>query len=190
MNGNSFDSQANMTPAARKALLLIDFQKGFLREGTESLCPDVQKLVSDPCFDLVVATRFKNRQGSLWSTAIGWNGLLTESDQAFAVSLPTTAVVIDKETYAIPDNALGLLLERLRGHVVFLAGLEADVCVSIIAAQLFDHGIVPYIITTCTASTRGKEHTQHALVTLARIVGASHILGGSDEITTCMGTIS
>lgn len=160
------------------ALLLVDLQEGFLREHTRHLREPVQVLVRSGAFRAVLATRFLNRPGSLWTEVLGWRGLLTPEEQALAVQLPPGACVIDKSSYGLPENAAREIAEHFAQGTVYLAGIETDVCVSVIAAQLFDHGLPPVILAGFTASARGPGHQTHALVTLGRIVGASRVLPG------------
>jgi nicotinamidase-related amidase len=132
--------------------------------------------VSDRRFELVVATRFLNRPGGLWTSVPGFHGLTLPKEQRLAVALPPASIIIDKETYGIPEEGLISLVEKLQGANVHLAGIETDVSVTIVAAQLFDHGIAPYILADCTASRRGSKYTERALLTLERIVGAQRVM--------------
>lgn len=160
----------------RKVLLLVDFQEGFLTNETRSLREPLQELVLDPSFSLVVATRFHNEEDSLWSRVMHWNGLSTEEQQRLAVELPRNALVIDKTSYGFAPETLCDLLPTLQDAQVFIAGIETDVCVTIIAASLFDAGIVPTILAGYTGSNRGKRHNLHALITLRRIVGRDNVV--------------
>jgi hypothetical protein len=160
----------------RNILLLVDFQEGFLTEETEYLRGPMQALVLSPFFSLVIATRFQNVEGSLWRKVLHWSGLRTTQEQQLAVRLPPRAVVIDKGTYGLPPEKLGELIPLFRDSQVFVAGIETDVCVTIIAAALFDVGIPPIILAEYTGSNRGKSHQAHALVTLSRIVGKEHVV--------------
>lgn len=162
--------------ASANALILVDFQEGFLRESSLHLRKLIQALVLDKRFGTIIATRFVNQPGTLWDTVIGWQGLMRPEEQVIAVALPEQAKIIDKTTYGLPETAWSALDPLLQSKRVFVAGLETDVCVSIIAAQLFDRGIPAYILAKYTASNRGSEHAGHAMTTLARIVGNSHII--------------
>jgi nicotinamidase-related amidase len=163
------------TPALN-ALLLVDFQVGFVRAETEYLLKPVQELVYNNFFSLVIATRFLNVQGSLWQTAIHWDGLLSAREQALAVSLPPASILINKKSYGIPHADLERLLKQLGDSRVFLAGIESDVCVAVIAASLFDAGLAPYILCEFTGTNWGADHQAHALHTLARIVGRDQMI--------------
>ncbi len=162
-----------------KALLLVDFQEGFLREGTRHLREPVGLLLRSGAFRAVLATRFLNRPGSLWTDVIGWSGLLSPAEQALAVSLPANAFVIDKTGYGLPEQAARLIAESCARGTLYLAGIETDVCISVIAAQLFDRGLPPVILADYTASARGPKHQSHALTTLSRIVGAARVVPGN-----------
>src|ERR1035437_3633377 len=167
---------AEVGAPALHVLLLVDFQVGFVRAETEHLLKPVQGLVHDSFFSSVIATRFINVQGSLWQTAIHWDGLLSAREQALAVSLPPASILIDKKSYGIPHKDFEQLLKRLEGSRVFLAGIESDVCVAVIAASLFDAGLAPYVLCEFTGTNRGSEHQAHALDTLARIVGRDQMI--------------
>lgn len=164
------------------ALVLVDFQEGFLRENTAHLRESMQELVSSGAFTAIVATRFLNRAGSLWTDVLGWDGLMTVTEQALAVRLPSATPVIDKYGYGLPETAISNLAASFSKGDVYLAGIETDVCVSAIAAQLFDHGIPAMVLADYTASARGEPHQEHALVTLSRIVGRNRVLRGHFKI--------
>jgi nicotinamidase-related amidase len=157
-------------------LLLVDFQEGFLGPNTEHLRDTVAKLVKDPFFSLVVATRFLNLKSGLWTKVLNWSGLQTTEEQRLAVALPKQSKIIDKTTYGIPAKELSFLLPFFKAGQVFLAGIETDVCVTIIAASLFDVGVAPIILSNYTGTDRGKEHQTHSLITLGRIVGESRVV--------------
>ncbi len=160
------------------ALVLVDFQEGFLRENTAHLRSPVQELVSSGAFRTIVATRFLNSAGSLWTDVLGWDGLMTVGDQALAVRLPANALVIDKQSYGLTEAVLTKLAANLSRGDVYLAGIETDVCVSVVAAQLFDRGIPGIVLADYTASARGEAHQEHALVTLSRMVGRGRVRTG------------
>ena len=165
------------------ALILVDLQEGFLRENTAHLRQPVQELVSSGAFSVIVATRFLNRAGSLWETVIGWAGLMTAGEQALGVELPHETVLIDKSSYSLPAAVISDLGNKFAKGSVYLAGIETDVCVAVIAAQLFDHGIPGIVLADYTASARGESHQEHALVTLSRIVGRNRVVrGGLAEV--------
>jgi nicotinamidase-related amidase len=157
-------------------LLLIDFQEGFLKTDTAHLRGPVQELVRDPFFSQVVATRFQNVEGSPWIDVLRWSGLRSSQEQKLAVEPPPNSIVIDKATYGLPQYVLTTLLPTFRGAEVFIAGIESDVCVAIIAASLFDEGIAPFILAEYIGTTRGADHQRHALITLSRIVGEEHLI--------------
>lgn len=170
--------QVPVLATGESALVLVDFQEGFLRENTGHLRSPVQALVDSDAFRTIVATRFLNRADSLWTNIIGWSGLIAAAEQALAVRLSSGAVVIDKCGYGLPEAVIVELAAKFSKGKVYLAGIESDVCVSVIAAQLFDHGIPVMILADYTASARGEAHQEHALVTLSRIVGRNRVLRG------------
>ena len=160
----------------KRLLLLIDFQEGFLNNGTSELRDRIQSLVVDSRFATVLATKFINLPGGPWRTVLGWEGLQTDDEQKIAVDLPKNARVIEKSTYSLPLPVISNLAAEWPPGSIYLAGLETDVCVAICAAQLFDHDSAPYVIADCTGTTKGDTHQEHALMTLRRIVGRSRVV--------------
>ena len=165
-----------------RTLLLIDFQEGFLKAPTEHLRLLVQELVMDPVFDEVIATRFINAEGSLWRTALNWAGLATAAEQEIAVGLPPWAQVVDKTSYGLPQALVQRIKSRSSSNTVVLAGLEADVCVTVAAAQLFDAGVSVIALSDRMGTNKGEQHHQHALLTLGRIVGRNRVLRMRDML--------
>ncbi len=177
MSGNR--DEVDVLHQGESALVLVDFQEGFLRENTAHLRSPVQDLVLSGAFQVIVATRFLNRDNSLWKTVMGWDGLMTVAEQALAVRLPPETLVIDKHSYGLPETVISELATAFAKGNVYLAGIETDVCVSVIAAQLFDHGVPGIVLADYTASARGEPHQEHALATLSRIVGRNRVLSGT-----------
>ena len=136
----------------------------------------MQRLVINPEFSRVIATRFINTPGSLWESVLGWKGLNTEDVQELAVSLPKSAHIIDKTTYSLPAETLAELLPKLRENEVYVAGVDTDICVSQISGELFDAGIAPWVLEDYTGSTAGYDHHKHGLRTLGRLVGRSRVV--------------
>lgn len=165
----------------KNVLLLVDFQEGFVRKNIDHLREPVQALVRDQIFSQVIATRFLNLEGSPWRRVLQWEGLQSSEEQKMAVELPEHAIIIDKSTYGLERHEFNKLLSEIEGCRLFLAGVKTDICVSIIAASLFDADIIPIIISDCTGTNRGAEHQRHALETLSRIVGQRQIVRSLKE---------
>ena len=160
----------------QNVLLLVDFQEGFLGAETKHLRAPVATLVRDPFFSLVIATRFINLKTGLWTSILNWSGLQTAEEQQLGVTLPQGSRIIDKVTYGIPNEELVRLIPTFEDKQVFVAGIETDVCVAVIAASLFDLGVAPVVLSNYTGTNRGKDHQCHSLITLCRIIGKGRVV--------------
>ena len=157
-----------------RVLLLVDFQRGFMRPELEGLIGPMQALVGDPFFGRVIATQFVNEEGSLWQLVLGWHRLETAEEQALCIVLPAHGRVVAKRSYGLPPGLLAELVEQ--APEVYLAGLETDVCITAVTAQLFDAGLPPRILTEYVGTTKGAEQQEYGLRALGRLAGKANLV--------------
>lgn len=77
----------------------------------------------------------------------------------FAITLPETAKVIEKETYGLKDRMfsgdkfkVGKKIFDASETEVYVVGTDYDACVLAIGFQFFDHGFQPHFILDCVGS--------------------------------------
>ena len=158
-----------------KALIIVDVQKGFVNEQTKHIPALVERLQYD--YDVVYVTRFINQPGSLYRQLIHWDHLSPESEEIELAFTPRPeAIILDKYVYTCIDDAF---MERLRAQdirAVDICGIETDICVTKCAVDLFERGIIPFVLKDYCATHASKEVEEAALSILQRYIGRSQVI--------------
>ena len=144
-----------------KILIIVDMQKGFMTAGNKHLIGKIEKLINSGggFFDEIFATKFINFGKSQYCQHIGWEKMKRSGISEFAITLPETAKVIEKETYGLKDRMfigdkfkVGKKIFNADETEVYIVGTDYDACVLAIGFQFFDHGFQPHFILDCVDS--------------------------------------
>ena len=65
-----------------KIILLVDIQEGYMREGLRTLPKDIEKHIKNYDYDVVIATRFINKNDSLHKADIHIKDMTVFSSKA------------------------------------------------------------------------------------------------------------
>lgn len=165
-----------------KTLVLIDAQNGFVTDThAQNVVNRIWDSLDRGVFDTVIATKFLNKNESVYEKAFDWHGMKAGKDCAVCPELAGYVdVSVTKTTY---DCVNDIFLDALRfGNVgvlpeeVYVAGCDTDVCVLLSAAHLFEIGIRPIVLRDLTWSSGGKKSHKAGLRALSRIVGPQNIM--------------
>ncbi len=158
----------------KSCLLIVDVQNGFINESTKHIPPLIES--AQRKYDYVVATRFFNPDNSFFRTLIKWNRFAPGSDDVLLAFDPRKdALIIDKPTYTcVSESFVGWINDR-GISVVYVCGIDTDICVTKCAVDLFEHGIEPVVLSELCASCAGENAHKNALSTLKRYIGESQI---------------
>ncbi|AZA11657.1 isochorismatase family cysteine hydrolase [Corynebacterium gerontici] len=169
------------------ALLVVDVQAGFISPYTQRALPRIHELIESDAFDLVIATRFHNPEGSPYRKFIKWDRLSTPEEIALDPKVEQSAdVVIDKATYMAGDE-IAASLKAFGIAKVLVVGIDTDVCVLQNAAYLFDHGFEVSIDLEGCATNGGAEADAAAVRLLERTIGRDHVLGSQHQTLASTG---
>lgn len=169
-------------------LLVIDLQKGFIREGVNSYVEDrISKLCDTKAFDCVVTSIYKNYEGSPISRLMGWNKLMTKAEQEVCEGFKDKYdYSFTKTTYsAYCDELIGILKSQNGGELpeaVFLAGVDTECCVLMTATELFEAGIRPILLADYCGAAGGVETHNAGLRSMESLIGTNNMYYG--EITS------
>ncbi len=133
-----------------KTLIVVDMQKGFITKNNEFLQKNIEKLLKNSKFDKIIATKFVNSPQSPYAKFLDWHRFTEADEQQIVVALPKNTQVIEKTSYALPDEIFAG--GGIKGKECYLCGTDYDSCVLAIMFQLFDHNIRPYVIWDCVGS--------------------------------------
>lgn len=155
-------------------LLIVDVQKGFINSATQHIPEKVEKLQMK--YEHVVATKFINKENSFYRKLIEWNKFSENSvDVDLAFSLKENSLCIEKAIYSCISDEFMLFLNTNQIKSVDIVGIDTDICVTKCAVDLFEIGVVPYVIEDHCASHAGIETHQWAIKTLKRYIGRKQI---------------
>lgn len=173
MSGGSFGDTLSERPVA---LIVVDVQAGFISDYTRRCLPRIYELLCSGRFECVIATRFFNKEGSLFRSRIGWGRLSTADEIALDPEVERYAdVVIDKPTYGAGQPLIDEL-ERRGIRDVVLVGIDTDVCVLQNAAFLFDQGFRVSVDIAGCATNGGPAADRAAVALLGRTIGRNFVL--------------
>lgn len=162
-------------------LLVVDIQKGFIVEGAnDGAKARIDELLRGGIFDCVISTVYRNYPGSHISRLIGWNHLIEKEEQAV---VGEAAVRSDhflyKDIYSAYGGELTDILCRENGGVlpecVFVCGVDTECCVLMTAAELFEAGIRPIVLSRYCGASGGDEAHLAGIRSMGSLVGRNNI---------------
>lgn len=170
----------------KNILIVVDIQNGFNRyEQTHVLVDKIIKLTNSGLFDKIIATRFRNREGSQYTKFLNWHRLMESPDIDLVEGIKADEVV-DKWVYTcITDEFMSLLKKLNDGEMpthIFICGADTDCCVLKTATDIFEQGLMPVVLTEYCDSNAGPKSHEAGLLVMGRLIGKKCIV--SDKITS------
>jgi nicotinamidase-related amidase len=163
-----------------KLLVVIDMQKGFN-------CPEAGLVVSNfnkfaHYFENVSFAMFENRKNSLFETQLKWVDFQNDEDRQLidGIKIPGNALFTNHHNYTVYNDELKELINKLKPTDIYLSGLFSDVCLLKTSMDMFDDGIVPYIIKDLSASPHGSVAHDVAFAAMEEALGKDRIVLTSD----------
>ncbi|MET7800498.1 isochorismatase family cysteine hydrolase [Streptomyces decoyicus] len=164
------------------ALVVIDLQNGFVNHHSRHAVPAVSDLVAhwSDTGRPVIFTRYFNHPGSPYERFFQWDRLQeppeTEIAPEFADQALSAYATIDKTGYTLfTPEATDLIRETGWTDLVF-CGIATESCVLKSAADAFEHGYAPWIVTDACASDAGPEVHDAGLVVARRLIGEGQLI--------------
>ena len=160
-----------------KILLLIDVQEGFLNESTQQIPGDIMRHIKSNAYDLVIATRFINKPGSLYQSELNMKDMTMVSNKSKLVEGmgDCADIVLMKSTYSSFTEDVSKLLEKYQMKEVYIAGLNTHNSILATVFNLFDRGIRPIVIENLCGSKLGKRTNDEVLDILRATIGQKNI---------------
>lgn len=163
-------------------LVAVDVQKGFVGPSTQhvpGLVLDLVRAKKDQ-FKSVVATRFFNEPDSNFQKLIDWHRLTDSPDTDLVEGLePLVDDIIDKETYGAVRQ-IAAVADKNNARVIYICGIDTDVCVLQNAAGLFDLGYEPRVIVEASGTNGGPDAQKAAIALLNRTIGGRQVIHSDD----------
>jgi len=158
-------------PERKRALILVDIQEGFLNEKNRWIIPNIQEVIREGEYDLVVEAVFHADEGSLWQRQTGWTLLLQPTVPEIKDMLPARTIGVVKtasSAFKGSKDFAGILKEN-GIEEVHIVGLDTYDCVFATAKESFDPGFFTYVLEECTEASDGKEYRDAALKILRHL---------------------
>lgn len=159
----------------KKILIIVDMQNGFNRyEQMHILANKIISLSKSEIFDTIIATRFLNKESSQYARILNWHRLENSPDIDLIQGIKYDYVV-DKNIYTcINDKFIDFLKDindKEFPRYVFVCGADTDCCVLKIATDLFESGIMPFVLTEYCASNGGNNAHNSGITVMSRLIG-------------------
>ncbi|MFC5662860.1 isochorismatase family cysteine hydrolase [Kitasatospora misakiensis] len=166
----------------RAALVVVDLQNGFVNRHSRHVVPAVEALVDrwSAGGRPVVFTRYVNGPDSPYERLLGWRRLreAPETDLVDAVRghARRARAVIEKRTYTWFTPEAEELSAAERWTDLVFCGVATDSCVLKSAADAFERGFTPWIVTDACASEAGPDVHDAGLRIARRFIGARQLV--------------
>lgn len=159
----------------KKALLIIDVQKGFINEPTKHIPKLVESIQSD--YEHVIITKFYNEEKSPYRSLINWNRFsINSKDTELAFTPRQDALIIEKPIYTCVNDKFLTYLQNHNITTIDICGIDTDICVTKCAVDLFEKNFIPKVLGKYCSSHAGKEHHDFALKILKRYIGKDQVV--------------
>ncbi|WP_150468392.1 isochorismatase family protein [Francisella sp. SYW-9] len=159
-----------------KLLIIVDMQKGFDDINPNNMVKTFNNI--SETFDDICFAMFENQQGSLFETKLKWRNFQNEEDRSLinGIDVPERAKFIWHSTYTVYTKELKQLILKLNNPDIYIAGLFSNVCLIKLAMDMFDDGIVPYIIKDLSRSNSIDGVHNVAFATMKMAIGPDRII--------------
>ena len=167
-------------------LVVVDLQNGFVNRPTRHVVPVVKTLAQQwiSAGGQVVFTRYHNYPGSPYERLLRWYKLRAEPETTLVAELdellPQATTVIDKTGYTVFTAEMDKLIAEHGWTDVVLCGVDTETCVLKSAADAFERGLTPWLISDACASNGGKRMHESGLRLAGRFIGPPHVIGSTD----------
>ncbi|AXH30706.1 isochorismatase [Francisella opportunistica] len=159
---------------------MIDIQKGFNCKELDSIINRFNN--NHNKFDHVCFCMFENRKGSLFEKQLKWVGFQNQEDRKLIekTKIPKNSYFINHHNYTVYNADMKKLINNLNPQQIYLAGIFSDVCLLKIAIDMFDDGVIAYVIEDLSTSLHGLDAHKNAFYNMKLALGEDKIISISD----------
>ncbi|MGW2472429.1 isochorismatase family cysteine hydrolase [Streptomyces sp. NPDC001665] len=164
------------------ALVVIDMQNGFVNERSRHAVPAVSDLVAQwtGAGRPVIFTRYFNYPDSPYERFFQWRRLQEPPETDIVPELAEAAArahaVVDKTGYTLFTPQAAELVRGCGWTDLVFCGIATESCVLKSAADAFEHGHAPWIVTDACASDAGPDVHDAGLVVARRLIGTGQLV--------------
>jgi len=168
----------------KKALIVVDMQKGFLNEHTEKLVRTINHFLETKMdkFDYVWFSKFHNPDNSSFKKHINWKKMTREEEQEIVLEegLLAKGKVFEKHVYTAYTDEILKELEKNGVEELYLCGIGSDSRVLKTALDFFERGIKVKVIRNLTASFDGERMYICGLSVIKKCIGKENVIWHQD----------
>ena len=158
-----------------KNIIIIDMQKGFMKETNYHLIEKINNYLKQNNFDNIFFTKCINDCDSPYTKLLNWSGITMEEEQEIVIDIPQNAKILTKNCYGLSNENIKLFKD-LGITEMEICGTDTDACCLAIAFNLFDNNIKPIILSDlCASSSRNKNVHNNALEIMKRQFGNDNV---------------
>jgi nicotinamidase-related amidase len=160
-----------------KALILVDFQKGFMKYRKKIVVKNLELLLKYTSYTLYIDTTFHAEKGSLWDKQTKWTFPYQPTIPEVKKLLKGKVVSIIKETRSAfkGNKDLKKILRKHKVTEVHIVGFDSNDCIFATAQESFDLGFYTYVIEECTGASNGVKIHNSAITILRNLGLTNHI---------------
>lgn len=166
----------------RAVLIVVDVQNGFTNHHSRHVVPVISGFAArwSAAGRPVVFTRYRNYPGSSFERFFRWSRLQNPPETDVVPELANQAAsayaVLDKVGYSLfTDEAITLLADAGWTDLVF-CGIATESCVLKSAADAFERGYAPWVLTDASASDAGPAVHDAGLTVARRLIGPRQLI--------------
>nr|WP_165985112.1 isochorismatase family cysteine hydrolase [Streptomyces sp. YIM 98790] len=172
------------------ALVVVDMQNGFVNRHSAHIVPAVAGLAGQWLAKgrPVILTRYQNHPGSPFERFFSWTRLRhpPETDlvpELFDITFHARAVVT-KPGYSLFTPQADQLIAREGWTDLVFCGIATESCVLKSAADAFERGFAPWIVTDACASDAGRAVHEAGLTVARRLIGPGGLITARTALTS------
>lgn len=164
------------------ALVVIDMQNGFVNHHSRHAIPAVSDLVAQwyAADRPVIFTRYFNYPDSPYERFFQWRRLQEPPETDIVSELAEAAAhayrVIDKDGYTLFTSEAAELIRKSGWTDLVFCGIATESCVLKSAADAFEYGYAPWIVTDACASDAGPDVHDAGLLVARRLIGTGQLV--------------
>ncbi|MFD8258717.1 cysteine hydrolase [Streptomyces griseoluteus] len=164
------------------ALVAIDMQNGFVNHHSRHAVLAVSDLVAQwsAAGRPVIFTRYFNYPDSPFERFFQWSRLQEPPETDVIPELAEAALrahaVVDKTGYTLLTPEAAELIRRAGWTDLVFCGIATESCVLKSAADAFEHGYAPWIVTDACASDAGPDAHDAGLLVARRLIGTRQLV--------------
>jgi len=163
-----------------KVLLVVDVQKYFINENTESLPGRIANFIEKHTFDYTIFFQYVNTPDSNFVKIHRWNHMFgaPETDIVDELSQYLTGTNLFKKHSFSVFRAIGFdeFVKSNPIQELYLCGIDTDACVLISSMEAFERGFDAKVIEDLCASHWGLEYHENAIDLIKRNLGKQAII--------------